>query len=279
MNQIKTAGLLAILTVFVLLVAVWMGFSPWAALGFAAVFNAAMYFFSDRLALASSRARPVTESELPRVYATVRRLALQTGMPMPSIYVIDSPQPNAFATGRSPKRAAVAVTTGILDILSSEELEGVLGHELAHVRNRDILISSIAAMLGAAVAVLVRFGFWFGGGRRDNPLGAIGTILALIVAPLAAMLIRFAISRTREFEADRSGAQITGQPLQLARALEKISIGTERIPMKINESTSQLFIDNPLKSVRGRGILRMLSTHPPTEERIKRLTDMAMGIS
>jgi heat shock protein HtpX len=265
--------------VFVVLVATWLGLSPWAALGFAAIFNAAMYFFSDKMALASSRARPVTEAELPRVYATVRRLALQTGMPMPSIHVIDTPQPNAFATGRSPKKAAVAVTTGILDILTSEELEGVLGHELAHVRNRDILISSIAAMLGAAIAVLVRFGFWFGGGRRDNPLGAIGTIIALIVAPLAAMLIRFAISRTREFQADRSGAEITGQPLQLARALEKISIGTERIPMKVNESTSQLFIDNPLKSVRGRGVSRMFSTHPPTEERIKRLTDMAMGIS
>jgi len=278
MNNIKTAGLLAILTVVVVLIAAWMGFSPWIALGFAAVFNAIMYFFSDKMALASSRARPVTEAELPRVYGTVRRLAMQTGMPMPSIYVIDSPQPNAFATGRSPKKAAVAVTTGILDVLTAEELEGVLGHELAHVQNRDILISSIAAMLGAAIAVLVRFGFWFGGGRRDNPLGAIGVIIALKVAPLAAMLIRFAISRTREFQADRSGAEITGQPLQLARALEKIAVGTERIPMKVNESTSQLFIDNPLKAVKGRGVSRMFSTHPPTEERIQRLTDMAMGI-
>jgi heat shock protein HtpX len=201
-------------------------------------------------------------------------------MPMPTIHVIDSPQPNAFATGRNPKKAAVAVTTGILDILDYEELEGVLGHELAHVQNRDILISSIAAMLGAAIAILARMAFWFGGGdNRNNPLGIIGVLISLIVAPLLAMLIRFAISRTREFQADRTGAEITGQPMKLASALQKISVGTERIPMRVNEATSQLFIENPLKAVRGRGITKWFSTHPPVEDRIERLQNMAMGIS
>ena len=250
----------------------------WWGLVFAVGFNFFAYFFSDRIALASARAKPVTEADLPEVYSMVRRLTHQIDMPMPSIHVIDSPQPNAFATGRSPRKAAVAVTTGILQTLNYDELEGVLGHELAHVRNRDILISSIAAMLGAAIAIFARMAFWFGGGRRDNPLGAIGALLMLIIAPLAAMLIRFAISRTREFEADRSGAEITGRPLVLASALQKISEGTARVPMRVNESTSQLFIDNPLKAIRRRGVGRLFSTHPPVDERIQRLTEMATGV-
>lgn len=279
MNTLKTVGLLAVMTALLF----WLGYEMsgfiWAIV-LAVGFNLAAYFFSDKLALAATRARPVTEAELPRVYATVRRLTTQMDMPMPTIHVIDSPQPNAFATGRNPKKAAVAVTTGILDILDYEELEGVLGHELAHVRNRDILISSIAAMLGAAIAILARMAFWFGGGdNRNNPLGIIGVLVSLIVAPLMAMLIRFAISRTREFQADKSGAEITGQPLKLASALQKISAGTSRIPMRVNEATSQLFIDNPLKAVRGRGVSRLFSTHPPVEERIERLQNMAMGIS
>lgn len=280
MNTFKTAGLLAFMAVLLFTMVYWLGGNLIWAIGIAVAFNFFAYFFSDKMALASTRARPVTEAELPRVYGTVRRLTTQMDMPMPSIHLIDSPQPNAFATGRSPRKAAVAVTTGILDILDYEELEGVLGHELAHVRNRDILISSIAAMIGAAIAILARMAFWFGGGSdRNNPLGIIGVLISLIVAPLAAMLIRFAISRTREFQADESGAEITGQPLKLASALEKISNGTARIPMKVNESTSQLFIDNPLKAMRGGGVSRWFSTHPPTEERIERLTNMAMGIS
>lgn len=280
MNNLKTVGLLAVMTALLF----WLGYSMsggfiWAIV-LAVGFNLAAYFFSDKLALATTRARPVTEAELPRVYGTVRRLTTQMDMPMPTIHVIDSPQPNAFATGRNPKKAAVAVTTGILDILDHEELEGVLGHELAHVQNRDILISSIAAMLGAAIAILARLAFWFGGGNnRNNPLGIIGVLVSLIVAPLIAMLIRFAISRTREFQADRSGAEITGQPLKLASALEKISVGTSRIPMRVNEATSQLFIDNPLKAARGRGVSKLFSTHPPVEERIERLQNMAMGIT
>ena len=277
MNNVKTVGLLAFMTALLFFIVFALGGSFVVALIIAFGFNFLAYFFSDKMALRFSRARPVTESEQPELYGIVRRLTTQIDMPVPSIHLIDSPQPNAFATGRSPKKAAVAVTTGILDVLDHSELEGVLAHELAHVKNRDILISSIAAMLGAAIAIIGRMAL-FGGGNRNNPLGLIGVIVSLIVAPLAAMLIRFAISRTREFHADQTGAGITGQPLQLASALEKIAVGTSRIPMNVNPATSQLFIDNPLKAVKGRGAMRLFSTHPPTEERIERLTNMAMGI-
>ena len=284
MNNAKTVGLLAVLTALLF----WVTFAlfggaqngPGLAIGIAVLFNFAAYFFSDKIALAATRARPVTEEELPQFYAIMRRLTAGTNMPMPALYVIDSPQPNAFATGRSPNKAAVAVTTGILQVLDHDELEGVLAHELAHVRNRDILISSIAAMIGAAISILMRFAFWFGrGDDRNNPLGAIGLLISLIVAPLAAMLIRFAISRTREFQADHTGAEITGRPLKLASALEKISAGTARIPMNVDPAHSQMFIDNPLKAVRGGGFLKLFSTHPPTEERIQRLLDRASGVS
>ena len=279
MNNVKTVGLLAFMTALLFFIVYALGGSFVMALIIAFGFNFFAYFFSDKMALRISRARPVTETEQPELYAIVRRLTTQIGMPTPSIYVIDSPQPNAFATGRSPKKAAVAVTTGILEVLDYSELEGVLAHELAHVKNRDILISSIAAMLGAAIAIIGRMALFGGGGNRNNPLGVIGVIVSLLVAPLAAMLIRFAISRTREFHADETGAKITGQPLQLASALEKIAAGTSRIPMNVNPATSQLFIDNPLKAVKGRGVSRIFRTHPPTEERIERLTNMAMGIS
>lgn len=279
MNNLKTVGLLAFMSVLVALVV--QTFSQGFVIPMLFVFglNVVAFFFSDKLALASTGARPVTEQELPEVYSILRNLSMQAGMPMPSVHVIDSPQPNAFATGRSPKKAAVAVTTGILQTLNRDELEGVLAHELAHVGNRDILISSVAAMMAAALSLFARMAFWFGGSRnRDNPLSAIVGILSLILAPFAAMLIRFAISRTREFQADETGATLTGRPMQLAYALEKIAAGTERIPMNVNPATSQLFIDNPLKAVRGQGISRLLSTHPPTEERIERLTAMAQGV-
>jgi heat shock protein HtpX len=278
MNNVKTVGLLAFMTALLFFIVFALGGSFVVALIIAFGFNFLAYFFSDKMALRFSRARPVTETEQPELYGIIRRLTTQIDMPMPSIHVIDSAQPNAFATGRSPKKAAVAVTTGILQVLDHAELEGVLAHELAHVKNRDILISSIAAMLGAAIAIIGRMAL-FGGGNRNNPLGLVGVVVSLIVAPLAAMLIRFAISRTREFHADKTGAEVTGQPLQLASALEKIAVGTARIPMNVNPATSQLFIDNPLKAVKGRGAMRLFSTHPPTEERIERLTNMAMGIS
>ncbi len=280
MNNVKTAGLLAFLIVLVFSVVYGIGRNVSIAIVFAFGLGFFSYFFSDKIALASTRARPVTEEELPQVYGIMRRLTQATNMPMPSLHVIDSPQPNAFATGRSPRKAAVAVTTGILDTLTYDELEGVLAHELAHVRNRDILISSIAAIAASALVILGRFAMFSRmGGDRNNPLGAIGLVISLIVAPIAAMLIRMAISRTREFEADATGAEITGRPMMLASALEKISTAAERRPMKVNEATSQLFIENPMKGFRGRGMSRWFSSHPPTEERVKRLTDMAMGIS
>lgn len=277
-NNAKTVGLLAFMTALLFSVVYSIGGNPILALVVAFGFNFFAFFFSSKMALVSTGTRPVTEEELPQVYAILRRLTQAADMPMPSVHLIASPQPNAFATGRSPKHAAVAVTTGIMEILDHDELEGVLAHELAHVKNRDILISSIAAMIGAAIAIVARFALFAGGDRR-SPLGVIGVLLSLIVAPLAAMLIRFAISRTREFQADRSGAEMTGRPMPLASALEKISVGAERRPMRINPATSQLFIENPLKGVRGRGVGRLFSTHPPTQERIERLTNMAMGIS
>lgn len=283
MNNLKTVALLAFMTTLLWLVgaSLFQGSNGFViGLVFAVGFNLLAYFFSDKLALAASRAKPVTEEELPQVYAIVRRLAQQTRMPEPRIFLIESPQPNAFATGRSPRKAAVAVTSGILQVLTVDELEGVLAHELAHVQNRDILISSIAAMIASALTMLARMAFWFGGGgnNRENPLGAIGLILSLIVAPIAAMLIRLAISRTREFQADATGAETTGRPMMLASALEKISAGTSRIPMNVNPATAQLFIDNPMKAVRGGGMMKLLSTHPSTEERIDRLTRIAQGI-
>jgi heat shock protein HtpX len=280
MNNLKTVGLLGFMSVLVALVANYFAGGFIIPMLFVVGFNLVAYFFSDKMALASSRARPVEEHELPQVYAIVRNLTARTGMPMPGIYVIDAPQPNAFATGRNPKHAAVAVTTGILQMLTTDELEGVLGHELSHVANRDILIGSIAAMMAAALSLFARISLFTGGGGRDrnNPLGAIFSLAAIILAPIAAMLIRSAISRTREFQADASGAEMTGSPLQLASALQKISAGTSRIPMNVNPATSQLFIDNPLKAVRGSGLSKLFSTHPPTEDRIQRLTEMAQGV-
>ena len=248
-------------------------------LGFALVLNVGAYFFSAKLALAMSRARPVTEKELPKVYGMVRRLAAASNMPEPSIHLIESAQPNAFATGRNPKNAAVAVTTGILEIMKDDELEGVIAHELSHVRNRDILISSIAAMLAAALSIFARIAFWFGGGRNrnNNAIGMVVALAALILAPLAGMVIRMAISRAREYQADRSGAEMTGQPLSLARALDKIGNASGRIPMDVNPAVSQLFIADPLKAFGRRrpgGGGRLFSTHPPIEERIRRLENM-----
>ena len=278
MNNLKTVALLGFLSALVVLVAQVFGLSAWAGLGIAAGLNLLMYFFSDRIALATSGARPVTEEQLPEVYAIVRRLAAAQDMPMPTIHYIGSPQPNAFATGRSPSRAAVAVTAGILQTMTPRELEGVLAHELSHVRNRDVLISTIAAVLAAALSIFVRFGFFFGGGRRDdsgNPVGAILALASIILAPIAAMLIRLAISRAREYEADASGARVTGEPLALASALEKIGVATARIPMNVNPAFAELYIENPAKAINRRGLTRMFSTHPPIEDRIRRLREMA----
>ncbi|HSJ36227.1 MAG TPA: zinc metalloprotease HtpX [Acidimicrobiia bacterium] len=282
MNNLKTVALLGFLSALVWGVAyTWGGANGfWIGLVMAVGINFVAYFFSDKMALAASRAKPVEEHQLPQVYSIVRSLAARAEMPMPRIYVIESPQPNAFATGRNPNHAAVAVTTGILQVLTTDELEGVLGHELAHVKNRDILISSVAAMLAAALSIFARMAFWFGGGNRnrENPLGAIIGLVSIILAPIAAVLIRLAISRTREYQADTSGAELTGRPLMLASALEKIAAGTARRPMDVNPAISQLFIENPLKAVRGNSLAKMFSTHPPMEDRVRRLQEMASGI-
>jgi heat shock protein HtpX len=285
MNNLKTAGLLGLLGAIFVAIGFAIGGTGGAttALVFAALINMGMYFFSDKLALKSTRAIPVTEEQLPEVYRIVRTLAQRENMPMPRIYFIESPQPNAFATGRNPQNAAVAVTRGILDLMNYQELEGVLAHELSHVRNRDILISSIAATIGAALSFITRIAFWTGmGGRdRDNPLGAVGAILAIIIGPLVAMLMQFAISRTREYQADRSGAEMTGSPLALASALRKLEVGTSRIPMETNQAVAQLFIADPLKAFGKRrrgGGMRLFSTHPPIDDRVERLESMASGI-
>jgi heat shock protein HtpX len=283
-NNLKTVGLLAFLSALVWFIGIGLfgtGNGFWIGLLFAVGLNFFAYFFSDKMALRASRAVPVEEHQLPEVYAMVRRLAQAADMPMPSVHFIDSPQPNAFATGRNPHHAAVAVTRGILEVMDRHELEAVLAHELAHVRNRDILISSVAAMMAAALSIFARMALFTGGGRdRDNPLGGILTLISLIVAPLAAMIIRMAISRSREYEADASGATLTGQPLHLASALSKIGAATARVPMQVDPAVSQLFIEDPLKAFgnrdrRGGGALsRLFATHPPIEDRIRRLEEM-----
>ena len=280
-NDLKTVALLGFMSALVW----WLGMALYGGTGgfyvglmLAAALNLVAYFFSDKLALASTRARPVTEEQLPQVYAMVRGLAHRADLPMPRIYLIDEPQPNAFATGRNPKHAVVAVTRGILQMMSPAELEAVLAHELGHVKNRDILISSIAAMLAAALSILARMALWGGRSRdsRGNPLAGIIGLAGMLVAPLAAVLLRTAISRAREFEADVSGADLTGQPLDLASALAKIGQASGRITRKVNPAVSQLFISDPMKALRARDTLgRMFSTHPPVEERIARLQAMA----
>ena len=283
-NNLKTGALLAGLGALFILLGQMLGGTSGAiiALVIAALLNGAVYFFSDKLALKSAKAIPVEEHELPNVYSTVSSLAQRENMPMPKIYLIDSPQPNAFATGRNPKHAAVAVTKGILELMDHAELEGVLAHELAHVRNRDILIASIAATIAAALSFLARMAFWGGMGRRRDGFSMIIGLVSMILAPIGAMVIQMTISRAREYQADRSGAETTGAPLSLAQALQKLDAGTSRIPMNVNPATSQLFIADPLKAF-GRkgsqgGLRKMFSTHPPIAERVDRLEKMAMGV-
>ena len=288
-NNLKTVGLLAALGAVIVLVGQTLGGTNGAiiALGIAAVLNFGMYFFSDKLALKASRARPIEEGELPQVTSIVSKLAQMENMPMPKLFYIDSPQPNAFATGRSPKHAAVAVTGGILQLMTNEELEGVLAHELAHVRNRDILIGTIAATMAAALSIFARMAMWGAlGGRRNNnsPLGGIVALISIILAPLAAMVIKLAITRAREYQADRTGADITGQPLALASALRKLEAGTSQIPMNVNPAVAPLYIADPLKAFGGKkdggGTLRKLfATHPPISDRVARLEEMASPFS
>jgi len=271
MNNVKTFLLLSLLTLLAIGVGDYFGGQNGMILGFlfAAITNFIAYFFSDKIALAMYRAQPVTREQLPRIYSVVERLTQKANLPMPKLYVIPTDSPNAFATGRNPQHASVAVTQGILGLLDDDELEGVLAHELGHVRNRDILTSSIAATLAGAITILARSAMWFGlgGDRNDRDRG--GGILMLILAPLAAMLIQLWVSRTREYEADATGAGITHNPEALARALQKLDAYSKRVPMVASPSTAHLFIIQPLM---GMNFGSLFSTHPPISKRIERLT-------
>src|SRR3954451_18491101 len=274
-NTFKTAFLLSALTLLLMFIGRVFGGQNGMliALIFAAVLNFVSFFYSDKIALAMYRAKPVTREELPRVYQVVERLTQKIGIPMPKIFVIPTDSPNAFANGRNPNHASVAVTQGILGLLNDEELEGVLAHELGHVRNRDILISSVAATIAGAITMLSRMGFWFGGSRDDRDRGGgIGALAMLILAPIAAMLIQMAVSRSREYAADETGAHITGNPYALASALAKLDAYSRRVPMQATPSTAHLFIIQPLL---GMDFGSLFSTHPPIAKRIERLTGRA----
>ena len=277
MSMLKTTFFMALLAGLLIVVGSVIGGQNGAtiALIFALVMNLGAYWFSDKLVLAMYRARPVTEAEAPELHSIVRTLATKAGIPMPKVYLMDIPTPNAFATGRNPQHAAVAVTTGILKLLNREELTGVIGHELSHVLHRDILIGTIAASIAGAISYLTYMAQWamiFGGNRDDregtNPLVA---LLMIIVAPIAAMLIQLAVSRSREYHADEGGADLVGNPLALANALRKIHQGVQQIPMQANPATAHMFIVSPLT---GGGMMKLFSTHPPIEERIARLEAM-----
>ena len=270
MNTLKTAFLLTALTLFLILIGAWVGGRDGMILAFfiAAGMNFFSYFYSDKLALSMYRAQPVTREQLPRVYQIVERILPRMGLPMPKIYVIPTESPNAFATGRNPSHAAVAVTQGILNLLNDEELAGVLAHELGHVKNRDILTSSIAATLAGAVTLLAHFSGLLGGGRDSRNRG--GGLLMFFLAPLAATLIQLAVSRSREYEADATGAHTTGNPYALASALQKLEAYSRRLPLQASPSTAHLFIVAPLIS--GASFANMFSTHPPMAKRIERLT-------
>jgi heat shock protein HtpX len=284
MNTTKTIVLMVGLTV--LLVFLGGAFGGRQGMIYAFIFAFAMnmfsYWFSDKIVLRMYNARQATEAEAPVLWRVTHNLAMKMNMPMPKVYVIPSDAPNAFATGRNPNHAAVAATEGIMRLLTPEELEGVMAHELGHVRNRDILIGTIAATIAGAISMLANMAQWamlFGGfgGRRDDDEGRgsmVGGILMIILAPIAAALIQMAISRSREFEADATGARICGNPLALANALRKLHAGSQRIPMDANPATAHMFIVNPL---RGGGLVNLFSTHPPMEERIARLEKMVYG--
>src|SRR3954465_4856027 len=277
-NFLKTTVLLAAMTGLLLVIGDYFGGQQGMVIAFAiaAVLNFVSYFFSDKIALAMYSAQPVSREELPRVYAIVERLTQKMGYPMPKLFVIPTDSPNAFATGRNPSHASVAVTRGILTLLDEEELEGVLAHELGHVRNRDILISSVAATIAGAITMLARMGYYaslFGGGSsRDDDRrggGALGALLMLFLAPIAATLIQLAVSRSREYGADETGAHVTRNPYALARALQKLDAYSKRRPMMATPSTAHLFIVAPLAGV---DFASLFSTHPPIAKRIERLT-------
>ncbi len=275
-NQCKTALLLIALTGII----IWLGQLLGGTSGmlyafmFALIMNVVSYWYSDKIVLTMYRAREISEAQAPELYGIVQKLSSAAGIPMPRIFFIDSDSPNAFATGRNPRHAVIAVTSGLMQLLTREEIEGVLAHELSHIRNRDILIGTIAAILAGTIMIIARMAQWaamFGGMSRDERNhggGAIGVIALAILAPLAAMIIQLAISRSREYLADATAAQVAGSPFGLAKALKKISLASRRVPLAVSPSTAHMFIINPLS---GQSLLSLFSTHPPVEERIKRL--------
>ncbi len=279
-NQMKTTVLLAGLTAIIILIGKYLGGQSGMIIAFllAAVMNLGSYWFSDKIVLKMYRAKKVEESQAPGLYAIVRHLTQQAGLPMPALYITDESSPNAFATGRDPAHAAVAVTRGLLELMNQQEIEGVIAHELAHVKNRDILISSIAATLAGAIMIIASLARWaalFGGYGRSNDRGggALGLIVTALVAPIAAMMIQFAISRSREFQADATGAGISGNPRGLASALAKLGTASRQLPMRANPQTAHMFIVNPLA---GKSMMKLFSTHPPLQERIARLEKMSI---
>lgn len=278
MNTFKTVALLTILTLIFIYTGRMIGGEGGmvVAFGLAALMNLVAYWYSDRIILAIYRAREVSSREVPRLYQIVASLAKKANLPMPRVYLIPSQTPNAFATGRDPHHAAVAVTDGIMGILNDDELEGVIGHELSHIRNRDVLIGSIVATIAGAIAMLAdmaRFAYIFGGYRgRDRDQGGVQVLLMAIIAPIVALLIQMMISRSREYKADEDGAMVSGKPLGLANALKKLEFASSRLPMSTSPATAHLFIVNPL---RGSGFSTLFSTHPPIEQRVSRLLSLA----
>ncbi len=268
-NALRSSALMAVLIILFVLVGQALGGQTGMliAFGIAVAMNFGSYWFSDKIVLKMYKAQEVDRQSARALYDMVDRLRQNAGLPMPKVYIIPNDQPNAFATGRNPEHAAVAVTQGIMRLLNQEEIEGVIAHELAHVKNRDILTSSIAATIASGITMLTRFGLFFGGRDRDN---VFGSLLMLILAPIAAMLIQMAISRSREFAADRDGAAICGNPRGLANALLRLQQGSERIPMQANPSTAHMFIVTPFAG-RLSGLRNLFSTHPKTEERVQRL--------
>jgi heat shock protein HtpX len=278
MNQFKTVALLGALTGLLVAIGGILGGRGGLLIGLimGAVMNLGSWFFSDKIALASYNAQPVTPSQAPELYSMVEQLANRANIPTPALYVIPTQSANAFATGRDPHHAAVAVTEGILQMMPAEEIEGVLAHELSHIINRDTLTQAVAATIGGAISYLAQMAMWFGGGDRNNRTNPIALLLLSVLAPLSASVIQMAISRTREFEADAGAAKLTGNPRALASALQRLQMGARQMPMQGNPAFSPLLIINSLS---GQAFASLFSTHPPTEKRIQRLLELEQTIS
>lgn len=276
MNTIKTTLLMGVLTIILVLIGNAVGGQSGAMLFFlfALAMNFFSYFYSDKIVIKMTRSQPITREQAPELYKLVENLVQRAGMPMPKLYITPSAQPNAFATGRNPQNAAVAVTEGLIRMMNRDELEGVIAHELAHVKNRDILIGTIAATLAGAITMIanvIKWGAIFGMGRDEEGGGGVAGIVLAILAPIAAAVVQMAISRSREFEADATGARMSGNPEGLANALLKLERGVQQIPMEVNPAASHMFIMNPLS---GQSLMRLFSTHPPISDRVAKLRSM-----